>query len=219
MDRGRSERHPSIVDFLGFLDPAAPTKIGQTHYDRPILGGWEALQRLPRQLHFACGIGSPEVRRKECTEAERRGLQPATLVFPNAVLARHVDIGEGTVIGVGVVVGPCARLGRHCVINHQTTVGHDARLGDFCVVSPGARVLGNVVLGECVFIGTTATVFQGRCIGAGATLGANSFLISDLKPGQSAIGVPASPFSPPRKIPATPHIPVESIEQGPGGEL
>lgn len=185
----------STWDFLGFLDTAVPTKKGQTHYDRPILGGWEELQRLPHPLYFACGIGSPKVRRKESTEAEQRGLRPATLVYPNAVRARHVDIGEGTVIGAGAILSPYARIGRHCAVNVHATVGHDSRLGDFCVLCPGAQVLGCVVLGEGAFIGTNATVFQGRRVGAGATLGANSFLITNLQPGRSAIGVPASPFS------------------------
>ena len=185
----------SSWDFLGFLDTTVPTKKGQTHYDRPILGGWEALEQLPHPLHFACGIGSPKARRKECNEAERRGLRPATLVYPNVVRARHVEIGDGTVIGPGAILAPYARIGRHCAVNVHATVGHDSRLGDFCVLCPGAQVLGCVVLGEGAFIGTNATVFQGRCVGAGATLGANSFLVTNLGPGRSAIGVPASPFS------------------------
>ena len=185
----------SSWDFLGFLDPAVPTKKGRTHYDRPILGGWEALEQLPHPLRFACGIGSPNERRKECAEAERRGLRPATLVYPNVVRARHVEIGEGTVIGPGAILAPYARIGRHCAINTHATVGHDSQLGDFCVLCPGAQILGCVVLGEGAFIGTNATVFQGRCVGAGATLGANSFLVTNLGAGRSAIGVPASPFS------------------------
>jgi sugar O-acyltransferase (sialic acid O-acetyltransferase NeuD family) len=182
-------------NFLGFVDPQRPLRKGRRLYDRPVLGGWEALEELPRELYFACGIGAPEVRRKECTEAERRGLRPATLVFPGIVRASHVLIGEGTVVGAGAILAPHARLGRHCALNLHATVGHDTRVGDFSVLCPGAQVLGGAQLGEGVFIGTNATVLQGRSVGDGATLGANSFLITDLDPGQSAIGVPASPFS------------------------
>lgn len=188
-------------DFLGFLDPGRPSRKGLHRYDRPVLGGWEALEELPRDLYFACAIGAPEARRKECAEAERRGLRPATLVFPGVVRARHVEVGEGTVIGAGALLAPYARLGRHCALNLHATVGHDTRVGDFSVLCPGAQILGGAALGEGVFIGTNATVLQGRSVGAGATLGANSFLITDLGPGQSAIGVPASTFSRARVAP------------------
>jgi sugar O-acyltransferase (sialic acid O-acetyltransferase NeuD family) len=189
-------------DFLGFLDPGRPSRKGNRHYDRPVLGGWEALEELPRDLYFACGIGAPEARRRECGEAERRQLRPATLVFPGVVRARHVQVGEGTVIGAGAILAPYARLGRHCALNLHATVGHDTRVGDFSVLCPGAQILGGARLGESVFIGTNATVLQERSVGDGATLGANSFLVTDLGPGQSAIGVPASVFSRVRRAPA-----------------
>ena len=182
-------------DIFGFVDPATPSKKGRMLYDRPILGGWEALERLPRNVYFACGIGAPEVRRRECNEAEKHGLRPTTLVYPGVVQARHVEIGDGTVLGAGAVLAPYARLGRRCALNLHAIVGHGARVADFCVLCPGAQVLGGAVLGEGVLIGTNATVFQGRSVGAGATLSANSFLITDLAPGLSAIGVPAAPFS------------------------
>jgi sugar O-acyltransferase (sialic acid O-acetyltransferase NeuD family) len=182
-------------DFLGFVDPGSPEKKGQLLYDRPILGGWDdAAARLPEGVSFACGIGSPAIRRKECTVAEQQGWQPVTLVHPSVILARHVEIGPGTVVGAGSIIAPYAKVGHHCAINLHVTVGHDSTLGDFCVISPGARISGHAVLGEGVFIGTNATVYINRHMGDGASLGANSFLVTNLGAGLSAIGLPATPF-------------------------
>jgi sugar O-acyltransferase (sialic acid O-acetyltransferase NeuD family) len=182
-------------DFLGFVDPGKPEKKGESLYDRLILGGWEdAAPLLPAGTSFACGIGDPAARRKECADAERRGLEAASLVHPSVILARHVDIGPGTIIGAGSIVAPYARIGRHCAINLHVTVGHDSTLGDFCVLSPGARISGHATLGEAVFIGTNATVYINRRIGDGASLGANSFLVTNLAAGMSAIGIPAASF-------------------------
>ena len=183
-------------DFLGFIDPGEPQKRGQTYYDRPVLGGWDDLPNLAGDVFFACGIGAPKDRRKECAEAERRGLKPATLIHPSAVIARHVELGEGTLVGAGSIIAPYARLGRHCALNIHVGVGHNSRLGDFCVLSPAAQVLGAVILEDGVFMGTNATVFLGRRIGAGALIGANSFVVSNLAAGFSAIGVPATAFTP-----------------------
>jgi sugar O-acyltransferase (sialic acid O-acetyltransferase NeuD family) len=184
----------STWDFLGFIDPGEPQKKGQTYYDRPVLGGWNDLPNLAGEVFFACGIGAPKARRKECAEAERLGLKPATLIHPSAVIARHVQLGEGTLVGAGSIIAPYARLGRHCALNIHVGVGHNSRLADFCVLSPGARTSGFVELGERAFLGTNASVYQGCKIGADASIGANSFQASDLDAGSHSLGVPARKF-------------------------
>jgi sugar O-acyltransferase (sialic acid O-acetyltransferase NeuD family) len=183
-----------VWDFIGFIDSVSPGRKGQLHYDRPVLGGWDDVP-WQEEIHFACGIGSPVVRANECLEAERRGYRPATLIHPSVIAARHVQIGEGTVIGARCVLAPYAILGRHCALNIGVTVGHNSRMGDFCVLSPGAQVLGSVELSERVFLGANATVYLKRKVGAGSIIGANSFLLTSLGPDSSVIGVPAARFS------------------------
>jgi sugar O-acyltransferase (sialic acid O-acetyltransferase NeuD family) len=181
-------------DFLGFVDPKSAARKGQFHYDRPILGGWDDVPKQT-EIYFACGIGSPASRATECAEAERRGYKPAALVHPSVIAARHVQIGEGTVVGAGCILAPYAVLGRHCSLNLGVTIGHNSSMGDYCVLSPGAQLLGAAKLGERVFLGANATVYQGRKVGAGSIVGANSFLLTHLGPGASVIGVPAVQFS------------------------
>lgn len=181
-------------DFLGFVDPGSSQKKGESLYDRPILGGFDAKASLPSDVWFACGIGKPSSRRIECTAAEDLGWKPATLRHPTVVTARHVEIGAGTVVGAGSIIAPYAKIGRHCAINLHVTIGHNSSLGDFAVLSPGVRISGNAILEDEVFAGNNATVYFGRRMGRGATLGANSFLVTDLAAGKSALGIPAVPF-------------------------
>lgn len=181
-------------NLLGYVDPGSRKLKGELHYDRPILGEWDDV--TPEgEVYFACGIGSPGPRAAECAEAERRGFLPATLVHPSVISARHVEIGPGTVIGAGCILAPYAILGRHCALNLGVTIGHNTRMGDFCVLSPGAQLLGAAQLGDRVFLGANATVYLGRKVGAGSIVGANSFLLTNLGPGASVIGVPARRFS------------------------
>jgi sugar O-acyltransferase (sialic acid O-acetyltransferase NeuD family) len=181
-------------EFYGFVDPGQPERRGQVLYDRPIIGGWDDIP-ANEELFFACGIGDPLVRRKECDEAERRGLRPATVVHPSVITARHVTVGEGSIIGPGCVLAPYSTTGKHCALNIGVTIGHNSRLGDFCVLSPGSQVLGSVDLGDQVFLGANATVYLGRKVGPRSTIGANSFLLTNLAEGVSVIGVPAARFS------------------------
>lgn len=186
--------HSPAWDFLGFIDPIHIERKGQTLYDRRILGGWDEVPKLG-EIYFACGIGAPASRKKECIEAELRGYKPASLIHPSVIVARHVQIGGGTVIGAGSILAPYATLGRHCALNLGVTVGHNSRMGDFCVLSPGAQLLGNTTLDDQVFLGANATVYLGRRVGMGSIVGANSFLVTHLGPGRSVIGVPARQLS------------------------
>lgn len=179
---------------LGYIDPDRPDRAGQILYDRPVLGGWDAVTRLPSNVWFGCGIGDPTSRAKECVAAEALGWRPATLVHPSVVAARHVEIGAGTIVGAGSILAPYARVGRHCAINLAVTVGHNSIVGDYSVLSPGSRVSGGAVLEERVFLGTNSTVYLNRRVGAGASLGANSFLLTNLAAGKTAIGIPAVSF-------------------------
>lgn len=181
-------------NLLGFVDPTDSGK--KEHYGRPVLGGYEAVDSKHGQVFFACGIGTAAIRSKECRHAEAMGWQPAALVHPSVIRARFVSIGDGSAIGAGTVIAPYARIGRHCAVNVQCTIGHDSLVGDFSVISPGARILGRVILENGAFIGANASVHPGLRMGSGATLGANSFLLSDLAPDQSAAGVPARSFTP-----------------------
>lgn len=183
----------STWDLIGYIDPGAPQKRGQVLYGHKILGGYEEIVGL-REIYFACGIGRPSLRSKECIEAERRGLLPATLIHPSVIMAKYTSIGAGTIIGAGCIVAPYAQIGRHCAMNLQVTIGHNSVIGDFSVLSPGVRISGNARLATEVFFGNNASVYFGRSVGASATLGANSFLLTDLAPGRSALGIPAVPF-------------------------
>ncbi len=179
---------------LGYVDPRAPDRKGQSLYDRPILGSFDDIDPATGPIFFACGIGDPVARMRECMEAERRGWQAASLVHPSVVMGRHVEISSGAIIAAGSIVSPYAKIGRHVAINHHVSVGHDSVIGDFSVISPGARISGRAVLEDGVFIGSNGTVFGSRRMGRGATLGANSFLLTNLAPGRSAFGVPARSF-------------------------
>jgi sugar O-acyltransferase (sialic acid O-acetyltransferase NeuD family) len=182
-------------DFLGFIDPGAPERKGATLYGRPVLGGFDTAPKLPGGIYFACGIGTPAFRLKECTEAERLGWMPASLIHPTVVIAKFAEVGAGTIVGAGSILAPFAKVGRHCAINLHVTVGHDSRSGDYCVLSPGARISGGVILEDVVFLGSNATVYPNRHVGKGASLAANSFLVTNLAAGRSAVGVPAAPFT------------------------
>ena len=179
-------------NLLGFLDAPGTTKT--THCGLPVWDSYEEITNQFGHVFFACGIAKPATRARECGQATAHGLRAAVLLHPTVIQGPGVSIGEGSIIGARTVLAPDARLGRHCAINDQATIGHDAVIEDFVVISPGARISGHVTLEEKSFVGSNAVIYQGCRMGAGSTLGAGSFLHTDLPAGQSAVGVPARVF-------------------------
>ena len=85
-------------------------------------------------------------------------------------------IGDSVHFGhkMGIVIVPCAQIGRRVKIRHHVTIGSGcARIGDDVEFGAGAKVIGNVKIGN------------------GAVIGANAVVVDDIPPYATAVGVPA----------------------------
>lgn len=118
-------------------------------------------------------------------------LKWVTIVHPSAVLAKSVQIGEGTVIFAGVVVQPDVRIGRQTILNTGCTISHDGVIGDFAHIAPGGRLAGNVLIGDGAFLGIGSSVIPGVSIGRWTTVGAGSVVVKSLPSRVVAYGAPA----------------------------
>ena len=132
-------------------------------------------------------IGNPKVR--ERIQKEISGV--ITLIHPNAVISRRVEIGEGSVIMAGAVINSDVVIGNGCIINTGASVDHDCRVGDYVHVSVGAHLSGTVAIGRRTWIGAGATVSNDVNICGDCMIGAGAVVIKDIdKPG-TYVGVPA----------------------------
>ncbi|WP_187264376.1 acetyltransferase [Pontibacter beigongshangensis] len=180
-------------NILGFYDDN--TALAGTYINNlPYLGTVKDLEKVQQELSVALGIGSPQV--KQQLVARLQPLQNLTfpvLVHPSVSIKPYqfIHLGEGTVIGQGVVLTANITLGRHVFINLCCTIGHDACLADFVALMPGVNVSGATTLGEAVYMGTNAAVLQGIRVGAHTTVGAGAVVTTDLPAGCTAVGVPA----------------------------
>ncbi|MCX6385944.1 MAG: hypothetical protein NTV40_04800 [Solirubrobacterales bacterium] len=89
-------------------------------------------------------------------------------------MASGVYLVHGQVVIDGIV-----EIGPEVVISPFTTIG--LRAGDF----NGPK------LERGVMVGTGARLIGDIRIGAGATIGANAVVVSDVEPGTTVVGVPA----------------------------
>lgn len=134
--------------------------------------------------HFDNAAGRTIVRVRDPRAAVARAVAllypktgPEPGVHPTAVLARDVQIGEGTAIGAGCVIGDRVRIGARCTLHAHVTLYHDLTIGDDVVLHSGCVIgadgfgfvltgdhyekfpqVGTVVLGNRVEIGANSCV-------------------------------------------------------------
>lgn len=180
-------------EIVGFLDDLAPQRKGALFVDWPILGGREALADLHRQgVRWAVvAIGNCQARLTLAGVARDAGFELARAIHPSAIVARGVDVGEGTVIAAGAVVNPGAHIGNHVIVNTRAGIDHDCIIEDGAHICPGVSLAGNVRVGRLAWVGIGSTVIEKRVIGAGAFIAAGAVVVSDIPAGAFARGVPA----------------------------
>jgi len=101
----------------------------------------------------------------------------------------------------GIEIHPGATLGRRLFIDHGTgvVIGETAEVGDDCTLYQGVTLGGTSLeggkrhptLGHGVIVGSGAQILGPHNIGAGARVGANAVVLSDVAPGTTVVGIPA----------------------------
>lgn len=136
-------------------------------------------------------VGEPTARASLWTKIGLLGLEPATIVSPNAVISSHARLGDGTIVAPYASIQATAQIGRNVAINTATIVGHDVIVHDDSVLSSMTNLGGGVIAGPLAYIGMGALVKERLRIGRAAIVGMGSVVYADVPDEMIAIGNPA----------------------------
>lgn len=114
-----------------------------------------------------------------------------TLIHPDAVISRRVQIGEGTVIMAGAVINSDVVIGKGCIVNTSASIDHDCSIGDFAHISVGAHVAGSCSIGTRTWIGAGAVVSNNVKICSDCLIGTGAVVIQDIEKSGTYVGSPA----------------------------
>jgi len=142
-------------------------------------------------VFLVAAIGSTK-RKRLIRKLENDGFTFDTIIHPNVVRSRWVDIGAGSIFAAGVIMTCQIHIGQHVIANLGAHIGHDVVIGSFTTISPGAELMGFAQLGEQVYVGTNATVIERVKVGNGAVIAAGAVVTKDVPEMALVAGVPAS---------------------------
>ena len=177
----------------GFLDDNPNALDGFTVHAR-IVGKVSDYQAAPDE-ECICAIGHPGTKKRIVELLLARGAVFRSLIHPSVVMGSMVTLGQGVVLCPGVVLTSHLVVGDFVMFNCLSSAGHDVQVGRFATISGHCDLTGFVEVGEGVFMGSRASIIPGRKIGAGATVGAGSVVITNVAPATTVFGNPARRIS------------------------
>lgn len=141
-------------------------------------------------IDFYIGIGDAKLRNALVAEIKSmfNKFEFPKLIHPNSVIYSNVNIGEGTQILAGSIIGPNTKIGSFSILNHFVLVDHDCKIGDFCNLSPRVSLGGNVFLEDRTFVGIGAAISNNIHVSSNSIIGALTFLNKDLPVNSKYLG-------------------------------
>lgn len=157
------------------------------------------------------------------TRHDRVQAHPSCLFSPEARICPRdgaIEIGENTMIALGVLLQGNVKIGRNCSIqaysnvvgygkvgepNGLITIGNEVRIASHAIIIAGnhrfddptrtihgqGAVLAPITIEDDVWIGGRVNITAGVTIGKGSVIGGGSVVTRDIPPYSVAVGVPA----------------------------
>lgn len=150
---------------------------------------WAAIDLRGQTVHVAVGDGRHRRRMLQALLAQ--GAAALSVVHPSAQLSAYAQLGAGSFMAAGAVLGPRSETGVGVILNTMAAVDHDCRIGDYAHLAPRATLGGHVEIGAGCWIGIGATIRDRRRVGRDTLVGAGAVVVADLPEQVLAFGVPA----------------------------
>lgn len=146
--------------------------------------GWD------RNLSFILGIGDNNLRFKISQLLLSKSQIIETIIDPNSIISKSVNIGVGVFASKGVLVNAFSKIGDFTILNTGCIIEHECEINTAVHIAPGAVLAGNVKIGKRSFIGANSVIKEGVEIGDDVIIGAGSVIINNISSNTKIVGNP-----------------------------
>jgi len=173
----------------GFLEDKADALDGFENY--PAIISSVEDYKIQEDDVFVCALGTVKWKKYYAELIMAKGGSFINLIHPSTKL------NTNAVVGTGLLVFMYANISNDCIIEDFVTIqgyvglGHDTKIRKWVHVSSYSFTGGFVVLEEESTLNTRATVLPHVIVRKGATVGAASLVIRNVKENTTVFGVPA----------------------------
>ena len=131
-----------------------------------------SLKKLSKKFSYAL-IGVGQVKKKNPRVKIFKNLKKLNFILPTikskyAIVSNYSNIGEGTVVMHGAIIGPNVKIGKNCIINSNALIEHGCSIGDHTHVATSAVINSGVVIGQDCFVGSRSVIKQSLNISKGS---------------------------------------------------
>lgn len=173
----------------GFLDDNPHAMDGFDTFP-PLLGTISDYQIQKNDVFFN-SIGDVKAKKICINKILKRGGEFITLIHPTATISEGSKVGKGCMFSVRSGMGVESEVGDFCLVQDNAIIGHNVYVGNFARIDCNVVLIAGVSIEDDVCIHTSSVVNHNIHIGKGATVGALSFVIRNVKPGTTVLGNPA----------------------------
>ena len=177
----------------GFLDDKADALEGYGDYP-PIIGTVETYKPQENDV-FLCALGVVKWRKKYIDLVLGHGGCFETIISPKATIHQSAVLGKGDLILDNAIVSSDVKVGDYVLCHGNVVLGHDTIVESHVVCEAFTFTGGFAKICEGATLHTRATILPHKKVGVGATVGAGSTVISNVKEGKTVFGVPAIDIS------------------------
>jgi sugar O-acyltransferase (sialic acid O-acetyltransferase NeuD family) len=183
------EGYQKDYEIKGFLDDKTDALTGFENYPEIIDSVEDYI--IQENDVFCCALGSVKWKKHYVELIESKGGTFINLIHPTVIIHSNVKLGIGLIAFMYSNISNDCTLEDYVTVQGFVAIGHDSKIGKWSHINAYSFTGGYAIVEKEVTLNTRSTILPNIIVRKGATVGAASLVIRNVKENTTVFGVPA----------------------------